>query len=342
MDYKKATVTETSDIRSAISAIDLSGLQIALVVDESLHLKGTVTDGDIRRGILRGIPTSESVLKVMNPTPIVGTPEMSRDELALIMATKKILQIPIVDASGKLVGIHVQGFLGNSDPKENWVVIMAGGLGKRLGQLTAQVPKPMLAVQNRPLLETIVENVRDYGFNQIFISVNYKRELIQAHFGDGHQHGVQIRYLEESQPLGTGGSLSLLPEDCYRPIVVMNADLVTNLNFDSLLDFHQRTGAQATVCVRDYDLEVPYGVVRFDQQRITGIEEKPKVRFFVNAGIYVLNPEVLKKIPADTRMDMPELLDKLIRDEFAVSAFPIRESWIDIGLVEDFERANRG
>lgn len=342
IDYQTAVVSDTATIKEAIQAIDRSHLQIALVINSTGKLLGTITDGDIRRGILKGVGMDQPAVQVMNKKPTVGNPDQTREALVALMERKGLRHVPLVDGAGKLQGIELLNNLLGSGPKENWVVIMAGGMGKRMGSLTEHTPKPMLPVRNKPLLESIVENLSQYGFRDIFLSVNYKRDVIQNYFRSGDDHNVGIRYLEEDEPLGTVGSLSLLPQKPASPIVVMNADLVTNINFDRLLEFHEKQKSKATVCIREYDMQVPYGVVKVDDKHnVLMLEEKPTMRHFVNAGIYVLDPEVISLIPPSTRMDMPDLLAKLLQTNQKVGAFPLRENWIDIGQVHDFERANR-
>jgi NDP-sugar pyrophosphorylase family protein len=220
------------------------------------------------------------------------------------------------------------------------VVLMAGGLGSRLAPLTDDIPKPMLKVGNKPLLETIIESLAGYGLTRIFIAVNYKAEVVKARFGVGSAWGVDISYLHEEQPLGTGGALSLLPEEPPAPFLVMNSDLLTNLNFRHLLAYHSDHGCKATVCVREHAVQVPYGVVGVRDHQLTGIEEKPVQRHFINAGIYVLDPYAARLVPKDTRFDMTNLIERLLAENAPISVFPIREFWLDIGHHDDYTAAN--
>ncbi|RLB68940.1 MAG: alcohol dehydrogenase, partial [Deltaproteobacteria bacterium] len=224
--------------------------------------------------------------------------------------------------------------------KPNAVVLMAGGLGTRLRPLTANTPKPMLTVGSKPILETIIENFSRYGFHNFYLSVNYRAEKIREYFGDGQNQGASITYLSETKRLGTAGALNMLPEDLDSPIIVMNGDLLTNINFEHLLNYHLLTEADATMCVREYDFQVPYGVVRAKGAVIQSIIEKPTYQYYVNAGIYVLNPSVLKYIPAGENFDMPQLFDTLIEHKQKACSFPIHEYWMDIGQPNDFEKAN--
>jgi dTDP-glucose pyrophosphorylase len=339
-NWKSTILGPGATLRDAIRTIDASAMQIALVVDENNRLLGTVTDGDIRRGILRGVALELPVSEVMNPSPIVARADEPREQVLANMQARQVHRIPIVDDMGRPVGIEFLEELVQPHEKDNWVVLMAGGLGRRLQPLTDDCPKPMLKVGNKPLLETIIESFAEYGFHRFYISVNYMADTIKGYFGDGSRWGVQIRYLEESERLGTAGALSLLPEMPSVPLLVMNGDVLTKVNFSQLLDFHGSHGSKATMCVREYDYQVPYGVVRMDNHRITGIDEKPVQRFFVNAGIYVLEPSVLGAIPPKGYFDMTSLFEKLISAGSEAVVFPIREYWLDIGQLSDFDRAN--
>ncbi len=338
-DWKQTLVSPDTSIRNTIQRITDSALQIALVVDTDTRLLGTVTDGDIRIAILKGFELYDPVEKIMHRNPSVANKDESREAILALMKLKRIQHVPLVDDNGVVIGLELLADLVKPAPRKNFAVLMAGGLGTRLQPLTKSRPKPLLHVGERPILETILTNLIDHGFHEFYISVNYMAEMIIDHFGDGSRWGVTIRYLQESQRMGTAGALSLLTERPQEPLLVMNADLLTKVNFNDLLDFHSTHGAKATMCVRDYDFQVPYGVVKIDQQRFLGIEEKPVKRFFVNAGIYVLEPETLDLIPQNTYFDMPQFFEKLQQQHAHISVFPIREYWIDIGQMNDLIRA---
>lgn len=341
MDWRDLLVSPHTPILHTLEIIDKSARQIALVVDENDRLLGTVTDGDIRRGLLKGLTLKDPTSLIMNSFPTVASPYETRENILALMKIKKIHQVPIVDEEGFIVNVEVLNDLLRPIRKDNWVVLMAGGLGTRLHPLTHDCPKPLLKVGNKPLLETILQSFIDQGFHRFYLSVKYKAEMIQQHFGDGSKWGVTIRYLEEQESLGTAGALSLLPEKPSDPFFVMNGDLLTKVNFEQLLDFHKTYQAQATMCVREYDHQVPYGVVRLDKHRLVSIEEKPTQRYFVNAGIYVLDPAVLDYIPQRQFFDMPSLFEYVMKDQQQQAiAFPIREYWLDIGRMADFEKAN--
>lgn len=339
--WKNTLLQASGSVADAIRIIDRAGAQICLVIDETNRLLGTVTDGDIRRAILANIPLDASVSQVMKRTPVTASPEDSNEDLLQRMHMTWVRQLPMVDDHGTVVGLATFDQLSRGiQVRDNVVILMAGGLGNRLRPLTDDTPKPMLKVGNQPVLETILESFLSHGFRRFFISVNYKAEMVKSYFGNGSHWGCEISYLEETERMGTAGALSLLPTVPSAPAIVMNGDVLTKVNFTSLLDFHRDHKSVATMCVREYGFQVPYGVVEIDGQRILGIAEKPEHAFFVNAGIYVLNPATISQIPQRTQFDMTDLFKNLVLQEQPTCAFPIREYWIDIGRLDDFERAN--
>jgi dTDP-glucose pyrophosphorylase len=340
-NWRSAILNNDPTIRQAMQAIDRSSLQIALVVDGNDHLLGTVTDGDIRRGLLRGLDLDSPAAQVMNPRPKVARQGMSRAEFIELLRRHELHHLPLVDDSGRLVGLESDVELYEGAEKDNWVVLMAGGLGQRLRPLTEDMPKPLLPVGDRPLLEIIINRFTAQGFRKFFISVNYRAELVEAHFGDGARFGAEIRYLREDQPLGTGGAVGLLPERPSLPFVVMNGDLLTTINFESLVDFHQSHGADLTLCVRRYSHQIPYGVAEIEGGEVRSIVEKPSHECFISGGIYVLSPAVFDRLQPQRRVDMPDLMRELIAEQRRVTAFPVTEYWIDIGRIEDLERARQ-
>lgn len=339
-NWRELVVTSDTTIIETMKNIDQTSSQIALVVDENNKLQGTVTDGDIRRGILRGIPLEQSIAKIMNRSPITICQGTSKQASKKLFQTKRLRQIPVVDQENHITDILFSDILLDTITHDNWVVFMAGGLGTRLRPLTEHLPKPMLTVGSKPILQTILENFIDYGFHHFYFSVNYKKELIKNHFGDGDQWGISIDYLDESLRLGTAGALSLFKEKPTKPIIVMNGDVLTKVNFQQLLEFHESNNSMATMCVREFEYQVPYGVVRTDGAKLCSIEEKPIEKYFVNAGIYVINPEALELIPDNEYYDMPTLFNALIALGKKTTVFPILEYWMDIGRINDYERAN--
>lgn len=324
-------------VKRAVEILDGNPAHIALVVDETGRLLGTITDGDVRRGLLKGAGIETPVERVMQRQPVTAPLGTGREAAVAIMRRRMILQLPLLDAEGRVASLEL--LERDETAAATWVVLMVGGEGRRLRPLTADTPKPLLPVGGQPLAETILRRFAEQGFRRFFLSINYKADLFRRHFGDGAALGVAVDYLEEAEPRGTAGSLTLLPQRPPGPIVVMNGDLLTAVDFRYLLDFHRDSGAAATLCVREYALQVPYGVARLDGQRLLSLDEKPSESVFVNAGIYVLSPEVLELIPPSGLYHMTTLLQDLVAGGREVAACPLREYWLDIGRLEDLERA---
>jgi dTDP-glucose pyrophosphorylase len=341
-DWKNSLIPADASIRDAIKTVNDGGYEIALVANGEEKLLGTVTDGDIRRGLLDGLDMSAPIEKIVNSAPLAATPDTSHADLLEKMNSKLLRQVPLLDEAQRVVGlIHIRELTKPIDSRRNWVVLMAGGLGERLMPLTEQTPKPLLTIGDKPLLQTILESFVEQNFRRFYISVNYKAEAIKALFGDGGKWGVEIRYLEEDQRLGTAGALRLIPEPPDAPMIVMNGDLITKINFQDLLDYHEQQNSNATMCVRQYDFQVPFGVVGIDSNRITSIDEKPVHRFFVNAGIYVLDPGQIDRIPANANHDMTDLFEDIIADGEDTTVFPVHEYWLDVGRIDDLDQAKR-
>ncbi len=336
---RSLTVPQDVTVREAIAAIDRSKRQIAVVVDGDGKLVATVTDGDVRRGILKGVDLDGPVSQVMHTTPTTVREDDDETAVRRLMRERKLQHVPVLDADGKLLDLATVDELFGVAPRNTRVVLMAGGLGTRLRPLTETIPKPMLDVGGRPLLEQIIAGFADQGFTRISVSVNYRKEMVQDHFGDGAKFGVEIDYIEEDAPLGTAGALSLMPSRPKAPFIVMNGDLLVSMRFSNLLKFHQDVEAVATMVVREYAHQVPYGVVRAEGDIMTGIEEKPTEKFFVNGGIYVLSPEAFDQIEPGIALDMPTLLTRLREAGQRVAVFPLAEYWRDIGQIDDLEAA---
>ena len=340
-DFSSNLVPLKGRLLDAVTAIERSKTKIALVVDEQRRLHGTVTDGDVRRALLRGADLDAPVSNAMNPKPRVAQPGFEPSELLELIRKDLCHDIPIVDESGCVVDLYSFRNIFEQPATENSVLVMAGGIGSRLMPMTKSQPKPLLMVGDRPILEIIIDNLKLQGFRRLYISVNYLGDQIREYFGDGGRWGMEIEYLIEDTRLGTAGPLSLLTDRLKLPIIVINGDILTRVNFREMLDFHAQSGAAATMCVRSHVQEVPFGVVELDDShRIASIVEKPVRRYLVNAGIYVLEPEVVASVPKNKSLDMPALFDGLIEQNARIAAFPIREYWLDIGRIEDFRRAN--
>lgn len=338
-DWQKTLVSPEQSIRQVLKVIDTAELQIALVVDDQRRLLGLITDGDVRRGLLRGLSLESSAREVMTRNPTVASSDMRPSAIEALMREKQLRHIPLVDAGGVLLNLYLLDEATRRERLENTVVLMAGGLGQRLSELTKDVPKPLLRLGDKPILEIILESFLAQGFYRFQISVNYKADMIQEYFGDGSRWGASISYLHEPTRMGTAGSLSLLQEKPKEPFFVMNGDLLTKVNFKQMLEFHISQAQLATMAVREYDVQIPFGVIELEGQNIINIVEKPVKRYFVNAGVYILSPQCLPLIPKDQFFDMPSLFLKLIQSGFGTASFPVHEYWLDIGRMSDFQRA---
>ena len=341
-NIKDIMLSTTSTIKEALQIIDTGAMRIALVVDSDERLLGTISDGDIRRAILKDSSLDAMIENVYFRTPTVATINDTREDIINLCTSKNIYQIPVLDSDGKVVTVEILDKLLKGRNYNNKVVLMVGGLGTRLRPLTDSTPKPMLPVGGKPILQTIVEKFASYGFVNIVMCIGYKPEMIQDFFGDGSKFGVNIEYVIEEKRMGTAGALSLLNKRLKptESFFVMNGDLLTNVNFEHLLEFHKEHKSKATMCVREYDFQVPYGVVNIEEGRIKAIDEKPIHKFFVSAGIYMLEPSALDDIPTEEFYDMPTLFEKLIVKDEIVTSFPLREYWLDIGRLEEYKKAN--
>ncbi len=338
-NWRDALISDSASLRDAVAQMSDTGWQIAVVVKGEDRLAGVLTDGDIRRALLQGMDLSVPITKAMNAKPVTMDALTPASAIRAKMRQEGFHFIPLIDGHGTVQGVATIDQLVGEEDRPNPVVIMAGGLGKRLHPLTENFPKPMLTVGDKPILETIVSAFSQQGFRNIFLSVNFRSDVVQEHFGDGAEFGVNITYLHESKPLGTAGALSLLPSDNDLPVIVMNGDLLTKMSGDALLEFHNHNRADATMVVRETHFDLPYGVVTTDNVSISKIAEKPKQAFLVNAGIYVINQSVIRDIEKEEYLDMPTLFNGLIEHNKKVIAFPLHEYWIDIGRLEEFERA---
>jgi dTDP-glucose pyrophosphorylase len=338
--WEQSLISQDLPICDAIQVLDKVALQICVIVDSNRTILGTITDGDIRRGILNSIPLDGPVSTIMRKKAITGKLGQSKQIYRNIMESNRIRQLPILDDEGAVLGlVLLDSLLVLENSRDNWVVLLAGGLGTRLRPLTEETPKPMVDVGGKPILQTILEAFIERKFRKFYISVNYLAEQVEDYFGDGSRWNVEIRYLHETKRLGTAGSLSLIDEEPSAPLVVANGDLLTKVNFEHFLNYHHEHPSIATIGVREYDFQVPFGVVTLDNQIMASIDEKPIQKFLVNAGIYVIEPEVLNFIPKDEALDMPDLLHGLKGEGHDISVFPIREYWLDIGRLEDFKQA---
>ena len=339
-DIEKIKISATSTIKKALSVIDSGAVKIALVIDADNKLLGTLSDGDIRRGLLRKKTLNDTVEDIYFKNPLTAKNGSSREDLLHLCSINKIGQVPIIDNDRKVLDLFVVDYVPFKKQHENHVVLMVGGLGTRLRPLTENTPKPMLEVGDKPILETIVKCFVDGGFTNITMCLGYKSNVIKDYFQDGTNFGAKIDYVIEEKRMGTAGALTLLKENINKPFFVMNGDLLTNVNFEKLLDFHESNKSIATMCVREHDIEVPYGVVNLDNEKIISIDEKPVHSFFVNAGIYLLDPECISLIPINKFYDMPSLFEELILNNKNIISFPLKGYWMDVGKISDYEKAN--
>jgi dTDP-glucose pyrophosphorylase len=337
--WRRALVPPSATLQEAIRSLDATGLQIALVIATDGTLLGTVTDGDIRRGLLRGMGLAGSVEAIMQREPLVVPPTLGREIVLQLMQANKFHQLPVVDEQRRVVGLHLWDELLVPAQRSNLMVIMAGGRGTRLRPHTENCPKPLIAVGGKPMLEHIVERARAEGFSRFVFAIHYLGAMIEQYFGDGKRWQVEIRYLRETTPLGTAGALALLDPPPAEPFVVTNGDVLTDIRYAELLDFHCRHGAAATMAVRLHEWQHPFGVVRSKGVDIVGFEEKPITRSHINAGIYVLAPAVLQALQAAEPCDMPTLFTRLQQRAARTIVYPMHEPWLDVGREADLERA---
>lgn len=337
--WKSAILDKNATIRDGIKAIDTGRSQVALVVDADDRLLGIITDGDVRRALLAGRQLSEPITAIMRADPIIGRLGIAHNDAVSVMRRHNVAHLPIVDNDGRIAGLEL---IREVSPVNQDVcaVIMAGGFGKRLAPLTDRMPKPLLPIGEIPMIERIICSLVRAKVTRIVVSVFHMSDQVRAFCGDGSKWGAHITYIEENEPRGTAGALSLLDERPNRCLIVINCDILTNLNFESLLYFHYQQENRATMCVREQQYQLNYGIVKFDGPYVVEIDEKPVHKYFINAGIYVLNADVLDLIPKSGYFDMPNLLRMLADRDTPPAAFMIREHWLDIGTHEEFEKAH--
>jgi len=336
-NWKNILVSPLSNIQDVLKVIDSEALQLALVVDLDNRLLGTVTDGDIRRALINDVPLSQPISEIMFTTPTTVDFSTSKAQILELMNAKQLHSIPILD-DGIVIGLETIHHLTQKAKYDNPVFLMAGGFGTRLKPLTDKCPKPLLKVGDKPILETVLLSFIKSGFHNFYISTHYLPEMIQEYFGDGTKWGISINYVHEEEPLGTGGALGLLPDDLPDlPVLMMNGDVLTKVNLEALLAFHNENNANATMCVREYEYQVPFGVIESEGNIIKSMVEKPVQRFHVNAGIYVVGRKIIEQVNNNEVVDMPTLLERYLGND--VLMFPFHEYWLDIGRMDDFNRA---
>ena len=338
--WRKAVLPAHATIQQAISNLDQVAIKIVLVVNVPGEREGTISDGDVRRGLLKGLDLSSPITNVIHRNALVVPPEMGREMVMQLMVANKIQQIPAVDEHRHVVGLHLWDEIATPPVRSNLMVIMAGGMGTRLRPHTENCPKPLLLVAGKPMLEHIIERAKLEGFSHFVLAVHYLGHMIEEHFGNGERLGVQVDYLREQSPLGTAGALGLLNPRPDAAFVVTNGDVITDIHYGELLDFHLRHNAAATMAVRVHEWQHPFGVVQTEGVEIVGFEEKPVARTHINAGVYALNPDALNTLAADARCDMPTLFERLQEQSKRTVAYPMHEPWLDVGRPDDLSRAN--
>lgn len=340
-NWREALLHKQCSIEDAICCLNNAALQIVIVVDRDGSLIGTITDGDIRRGLLRGLTVGSAIDSIVMRSPLVVPPEMRGDLVAQLMRANRVHQIPVVDDQRRVVGLHLWDEMGAASERQNTMVIMAGGLGTRLHPHTENCPKPLLPVAGKPMLEHIIERAREEGFSSFILAIRHLGHMIESYFGDGSRWGVRIEYLREDAPLGTAGALSLLDPRPTMPFIVTNGDVLTDIRYGELLDFHQRNAAAATMAVRLYEWQHPFGVVHTRGVEIVGLEEKPVHRSHVNAGVYALSPDVLELLREAEHCDMPTLVASLRSIGMRTVVYPMHEPWLDVGRPADYDEAEK-
>lgn len=337
--WERALLPERATLADAIRCLNEAKTQIVLVVTDDRVLAGTVTDGDIRRGLLRGVSMEGQVASIMQRTPLIVTQELTHDAVFQLMQANKIHQLPVVDADRRVIGLHLWHELATPPLRRSWMIIMAGGKGTRLRPYTENCPKPLLPVGGKPMLEHIIERAKAKGFHRFVLSVHYLGHMIEEYFGDGAKWGVHIEYLYEEVPLGTAGAIGLLKDRPGETFLVTNGDVLTDINYGELLDFHHRHGAAATMAARLYEWQHPFGVIQTKGVDIVGFEEKPVSRSHINAGIYVLEPRTIDALDVGEPCDMPELFSRLQEAGERTIVYPMHEPWLDVGRAADYSAA---
>lgn len=331
----------TADLRDVMRVLERSRVQIALVVDDENVLLGTCTDGDVRRALLSDGDLDTPVARVMNKTPVTASDEQTQGDVIAMMRRRGLLQVPVVDRGGRVISLMLLADPRRDRMEDIPIVLMVGGMGKRLRPLTENCPKPMLEIAGRPLLERIIERFAEGGFRNFFLSINYLGHVIEEYFGSGERFDVSIEYLREDQRLGTGGALGLLPPEISGPIIVMNGDVLTDLDFRGLVDIHVDNEAAATMCIREHRTSMQFGVVEFEHERYVKTVEKPTLAHYINAGVYCVSASALDVVPRGRIYDMPEFFEDLVDQGRKCVVHKISASWLDIGSLKDFERANQ-
>ena len=340
--WKKSIITDDLKIKDAISNLNDTSLKIVIVVDKNGKFKGTITDGDIRRSLLQGHSLDMSISETINKKAIVSETTTAKIDILNIMKNNKIYQIPILDNNQKVVGLHLFDDLESKNDFSNKIVIMAGGKGTRLYPITKNIPKPLVQVAGKPMILHIIESARSEGFKNFVVCINYLGNMIEDYLGDGQRFDVSIEYVKETSPLGTAGALSLINPLPEKPMIITNGDVFTDIRFEEILNFHNLHKADGTMAIKLYEWQNPYGVIKIEGVNIQELEEKPVYKSYINAGVYVLSPNILKGMLKNISCDMPLLFKKIKKENGKIIAFPMHEPWIDVGKIDDLKKAGKG
>jgi dTDP-glucose pyrophosphorylase len=339
--WRAAILPASTTVEQVVRNLDQVAIKIVMIVNEREELIGTISDGDIRRGLLKGLTFTSPILEVVHHNPLVVPPDVDRELVRQLMVANKIQQIPVVNEHRRVVGLHLWDEIASAPALNNLMVIMAGGMGTRLRPHTETCPKPMLPIAGKPMLEHIVDRAKLEGLHNFVFAIHYLGHMIEEHFGNGERFGLHIDYLRERAPLGTAGALSLLAPRPTGTFVVTNGDVITDIHYAELIDFHNRHGAVATMAVRVHEWQHPFGVVHTQGVDIVGFEEKPVARTRINAGVYALDPEALAVLKQDEQCDMPTLFERLQSTGRRTVAFPMHEPWLDVGRPDDLQSVRR-
>lgn len=339
-NWKKTFISPKATVEDGIKSLEESGLQICLVVDKNNKLLGSVTDGDIRRSLLAQKSLNNKIETIMNKKPLVIHQGLDSDQIKLLMNANKINQLPEINKNGEVIGLHTWENIIKPNNRPNTFVIMAGGFGTRMEEITEKCPKPMVKLGGKPMLEHIIERAKLEGFNNFIISVYYLKDQIKKYFEDGKKWNVHINYIEEKEPLGTAGALSLINIKLQYPFIVTNGDVITDIKYGDLIEYHNSHSSEATMAVRRHELKNPYGVIKTDGINIIKMEEKPKYSSYVNAGIYALQPSIFRYLKKGVSCDMPTLFENLKSKSKRTIVYPMHEVWFDVGNKSDIKIAN--
>tara|TARA_Y100000590_G_scaffold32236_1_gene35567 strand:+ start:18 stop:1067 length:1050 start_codon:yes stop_codon:yes gene_type:complete len=339
-NWRGVLVASDSNLENAIKKLDKSALQIILVIGKKNKLIGTVTDGDIRRGLLKGLTTKDKINSIINRKPIIANVMTSTNQIQKIMLKKQVRQIPILNNKGQVIDLQIWNRQDSFKTIDNEIIFMVGGKGKRLMPLTKSVPKPMLKVKGKPILARLVEKAKNEGFYNIIFITNHLEDVIKKYFQSGRKWGVNIKFYSEKSPLGTAGGLRFINKKNHKPVIVSNGDVITEVNYNNLIEFHKFQNNQVTIAVKKFELENPYGIVRMSREKVVDLVEKPVSKSYVSAGIYVFDPSLFKKIKNNEYLDMTTFINRLLKNKIKIAACPLHENWLDIGKPTDFKKAN--